>query len=583
MASSRLSPDLSTSDDDQPPSYSNCYNDHEDEGKAQSVLFDAASSTRRGCVGAVSLAFLLALLCLIPGIYISSTQPRVALLLPLSTKAHEILSLAINVVLTFCIDGVMFVHSVSLRWALYREGRLEYNTNIRLFTSAKQRGPNKWYSNLAAVIFLVLSYGASSVLFLEDQVDDYKDASPAELASGSTARQAARTNYISGPSLIVLGLALAGQTAISAWCLLSDPKAIPSWSSNPLNNALAAIHHGSIQHRPGRCMLSVHQRKQPSGQDVFPTEKQGNILQTQRIVQYILVLLWALAALAFAWSIAILVIALNMGTVYAAEKWIHGGLGWIPPDWCGRSLSFSWKPTFINCVRNVVPMMMSPHNNTHSSGWAEFSPFGEALICIIFVSALQGGQTIGLHCAELLVNVSRDETSWRQASIATDRNGSGTRLTVHPLLAVLSSWEAIVLFLAKAVLHWTMGQAVLASISHGEGPPDGHEWRPIGIQLEMIYPRLFVYALLAMALAAFATYLALRRPRGYQPATMGHLQTIADLVDDWRTDDQGRMWWGDKTRCVGADDDDEDVPLRHAGTSRYKEMVDPIVPDGRYS
>ncbi|PHH90659.1 hypothetical protein CDD83_3022 [Cordyceps sp. RAO-2017] len=557
---------------DQPPSH----NDDE----TGSTDLDAAAGTQLGCIAALALGLLLSLLCLGPGIYISSTQPRLALLLPLSTTAREVLSLAVNVVLTFCIDGMMFVHSVSLRWALYREGRLKSNTNIRLFTSARQSGPNAWYSNVAAVFFLVLSYGASSVLFLANQVDDYKDATPEELASGSQAKAFVGGNYVNGAALIALGLALAGQAAISAWCLLSSPGAIPSWSSNPLNNALAAIRDGSIKHRGGRCMLSVHQKQQSSDREVFPAKKQGSMLEAQGSVRYVLALLWALAALAVAWPIAILAISVSMGTVYAAEKWIQG-LDRPPSDWCRRAVTLAWEPTFSNCVRNVVPMMVSPYNNTHISGWALFSPSTEAVLCILFISAIQGAQTVGLHCAELLVNVSRDESAWRRAYVhgGANQNGQGARRAANPFRAVLSSWEALVLFLAKAVLHWTIGQGVLASISRGEGPPDGDEWRPIGIQFEMVYPRLFVYAVLAVALAAFATFLALRRSRGHQPAAMGHLQTLADLVDDWRTDDEGRMWWGDKTRLLGADG----AAPRHAGTSGNKAVLEPIVPNGRYA
>ncbi|PFH56744.1 hypothetical protein XA68_16047 [Ophiocordyceps unilateralis] len=234
--------------------------------EANGIHLDTGASTKLGCMAAVAMGSLLGLLSLGGGIYISSTQPRLALPLALSTTGYEVLSLAINVMVTFCIDGTMFAHSVSLRWALYRERRLQYNTNIRLFTSAKQRGPNTWYCNLAAVLFLVLSYGASSVLFLANRVD------------GIQTKDSGQESLLNGASLIALGLALTGQAAISAWCLLSDSKVIPSWSS-------------------------------------------------------------------------------------------------------------------------------------------------------------------------------------------------GTRLSVSPFLAALSSWEAIILFLAKTVLHWTIGQAVLASISHGEGPP----------------------------------------------------------------------------------------------------------------
>lgn len=106
--------------------------------------FDAASATRSGCIATVSTGVILSLVCLISGIYLLRTnQATLGASASISTFGREAMALAINVILTLCTDGMMFVHSVSLRWALYREGRLEFNTNIRLFTSSKRFGPNK--------------------------------------------------------------------------------------------------------------------------------------------------------------------------------------------------------------------------------------------------------------------------------------------------------------------------------------------------------------------------------------------------------------------------------------------------------
>jgi hypothetical protein len=53
-------------------------------------------------------------------------------------------------------------------------------------------------------------------------------------------------------------------------------------------------------------------------------------------------------------------------------------------------------------------------------------------------------------------------------------------------------------------------------------------------------------------LACFFTFVALLRPRGHQPATYGHLQTLANLVDEWSP----VMWWGHK---------EDGIPYCHAG------------------
>jgi hypothetical protein len=68
---------------------------------------------------------------------------------------------------------------------------------------------------------------------------------------------------------------------------------------------------------------------------------------------------------------------------------------------------------------------------------------------------------------------------------------------------------------------------------------------------------LYLTGALAL-LALFATRIALARPKGPQPATYGHLQTLVDLVDEWPFFD-GKLYWGHKG--VGRDG------IGHAGTA----------------
>jgi hypothetical protein len=65
------------------------------------------------------------------------------------------------------------------------------------------------------------------------------------------------------------------------------------------------------------------------------------------------------------------------------------------------------------------------------------------------------------------------------------------------------------------------------------------------LQIWNLYIALFIFA-------CFFTFVALRRPRGPQPAAYGHLQTLANLVDEWSP----VMWWGHK---------EEGFPYCHAG------------------
>jgi hypothetical protein len=183
---------------------------------------------------------------------------------------------------------------------------------------------------------------------------------------------------------------------------------------------------------------------------------------------------------------------------------------------------------------------------------------------MLFTCAIQGTQTISLHCIELIVNMTRDEAVWRQAYI----HSKGASLTSHGLVAASSSFPNLALFFSKAILHWLLGQCLMVSFTLSANSQGSYNF-------DMIYMRVFIYGCIITALAIFTTYLVVRRPKGPQPAAWGHFQTLADLIDDWSLDPAGRMWWGDK----GVSDDG----VRHAGTSMSKEELGDIMMDVVYA
>jgi hypothetical protein len=89
---------------------------------------------------------------------------------------------------------------------------------------------------------------------------------------------------------------------------------------------------------------------------------------------------------------------------------------------------------------------------------------------------------------------------------------------------------AIFMFTAQVCTYWPCKTATTSS--------------PL-VQIYNLSITLFVFA-------CFFTFVALRRPRGPQPAAYGHLQTLANLIDEWSPE----MWWGHK---------EDGVPYCHAG------------------
>lgn len=167
-------------------------------------------------------------------------------------------------------------------------------------------------------------------------------------------------------------------------------------------------------------------------------------------------------------------------------------------------------------------------------GWTAHSGTIGNVGSIFLIAFFQAGLTLALHCAELLVNLSRDEGVFRMAMTP-----KGTDPRYSSILAAFLSWQTVTLFFFKAAVHWLFGLSINNDYMLG---------------VNMYPPQIFYFTAFALMVAIFATYVSLRRPTGPLPATFGHLQTMADLIDDWND----RMFWGHK----------EDGNPNYAGTSK---------------
>lgn len=68
---------------------------------------------------------------------------------------------------------------------------------------------------------------------------------------------------------------------------------------------------------------------------------------------------------------------------------------------------------------------------------------------------------------------------------------------------------------------------------------------PFGFQILNYSGALLIFSLTITAVVLY-------QPKGPQPAAYGHVQTLANLIDEWSP----TMWWGHK---------DGGYPYRHAG------------------
>jgi hypothetical protein len=512
--------------------------------------FDKSLTTRSMCtVATISIAGC-CLACFIASAIIFGLRTQILLYRSTVTiHTAEGLSFMINLVLTQCLESSGYVHAISLRWALFKEERLRFNTNLRLFTSSRRLGPNKWYINMISAGLQILSYTSTSMIFVFNTYpgDPYA--------------------YINPVALFALGLSLLGQLAIAVWCLHSTASSIPTWGSNALNTALASL-HSNLQRRPGRCMLSVDQGSL-SRVPTLPRKRQSCMLKNTPTIRWILGFIWSWVGLVAIW---IVVVILFGKRYHDPDTTWHFMLDWNVDKGADN----------VNDLNDVTLGMDISDSVT---------PLQQLVLGILFVFAVQGLQTMSLHCTELLVNMWRDESVWRASYVQKHNRRkhfekpSGARLKTGIISSAVFSGPYMILFVMKALLHWLLGQSLSPSvyvipISDKDLPtfvtnsPEvtGLAFSQLGF--EMLYFRLIIYTITGIVFGLFTTILALWQPTGPQPVTWGHLQTLADLIDDWTVDEDGNLWWGDKGM--------NDEGIRHAGTSSKKTNLGEIVMTENY-
>lgn len=321
-----------------------------------------------------------------------------------------------------------------------------------------------------------------------------------------------------------------------------------------------------VRHRQGRCIDSMQFRdesvEEQESAPKLPRPRQPSQWKLISTARHTVMFIWVLVGLSFVWFLAIVFVArgnmigaLNQVVEHPPNATWHFSMAWIPiSNPAVRDLGNNY---FFNAV-------------LFSLDWAESTPtmpFVAALIVnLLFVCAVQGLQTLGLHFSELIVNLSRDEDVWRALNAHGGSNSDKTHvLEEPPFRAALMSWKYIMLVIFKSLLHWLLGQSSQVSIYDTEGR----------VFISMNCVRLLTYAICATAFASVVTFITFMEPRGPQPATYGHIQTIADAVDDWTLNEQKQFWWGDKGISREG--------VRHAGTGCSKEKLGMIEMDKLYA
>ncbi|KAG2745770.1 hypothetical protein P692DRAFT_201856076 [Suillus brevipes Sb2] len=282
---------------------------------------------------------------------------------------------------------------------------------------------------------------------------------------------------------------------------------ILTWSSSPFDLTAALVHHTQLTPATLRCMRCVS-ALDVGGGPARPSETQPSAWHAHPSVRKVVISLWGIVAACAGWAaLAMYILNKYYGTddtqwwSFFNTQLSSGGYMYIMPD-----VGIQW--------------------------W---------ILLFVNVAVVQGPLTLGLHCAELIVNVIRDERQWRYAT-----GRKGLRTATNPVKPIFTHPICLVLFVGKPFLHWMFGLSFIVTNPASDGQLVG----VLGV--DMLPVQIWNLCIALFIFACFFTFVALRRPRGPQPAAYGHLQTLANLVDEWSP----VMWWGHK---------EDGIPYCHAG------------------
>ncbi|KAK0647992.1 hypothetical protein B0T16DRAFT_490894 [Cercophora newfieldiana] len=370
-----------------------------------------------------------------------------------------VLPLLFQILITIISGCLNSIHSTTLRWALWQEGRLRYNSNLRLFTSSKRNGPNKWPANVVAIVGLVLAYGGASVLTFPVSVTATMQIVQDELQIDYNLDGIEDRNGIdfNGWGLVGLGAGLLLQSIISTWALL-DSAYVGTWNGNPLATARACrvlqdtirdplqstsrlslprSHlESDIELLPSSAFRSNHPPSPPNNpkKTSFPVSTQPSALSACPPTRTQTNILWATSILLALLTLPIPIRASRPDAVRSAMG-ATTSLTFVE-RYTGRS-----DPWYTFQFFGIVESM---YNENPYDSRGEY--IGLLIQCAVLALPM-----LGLHVAGALIQMQRDEKIWRRAStVGVNPDGS-------LILQGLRSWETWVVFLSRAVVPWLFG------------------------------------------------------------------------------------------------------------------------------
>jgi uncharacterized membrane protein YqjE len=377
--------------------------------------YDEALHTERWCIAGLIASYILSISLIILGIvsfkkadllHLAWSYDQIWIFASINAAAREIIVLIFNSIVTAVAEWLGYIHGTSLRWALYHEDRLCYNSNLRLFTSARHSVPNSWYINLLWAILLTLAYSCATQTLLSATSDN--------------------TVGFNSLAIVLLGCCLFGLSLLATWCLLpSYRRQIISWNSDPLNTTLALLH--KTWSVPALQPVGYATPIQPSIQFMQPKSR---------------------VTLTYLWCMVPLICGIGAGVVARSGY--------------GLDMSFVSQDD-----RGTIELGINTDIGVSydSQGWLQDSPQNSSILTVVNIlvlAAIQILYTLALHIVEQLVNQHRDEAAWRRSSLLGPKGGA--IVGRDSSTAAFTSWQTVFLLVLKPVSHWLFGLCIFVDL-----------------------------------------------------------------------------------------------------------------------
>ena len=203
---------------------------------------------------------------------------------------------------------------------------------------------------------------------------------------------------ILGLPLVVLGIVLLLQVAITLSGIYTVR--VLTWSCSPFDLTAALVHHTQLTPVSLRCMRCVSDLDVSWG-PARPSETQPSAWHAHPSIRKVIKFLWGLVIACGVWAALVEYIS--------TRNWTG------PTSWSLRGFGYQVLGSWLPCIITAL---------------------------------IQGPFTLALHCAELVVDIIRDERRWR---CATTRKGLKTEMSL--LKSFFTNPLGLVLFIAKAVIR----------------------------------------------------------------------------------------------------------------------------------